>query len=369
MVQYWGFSYGIILGATLSAMFPERIRRAVLDGVSDSHDYMAGGWSTNLRDTDLLFAKMAEYCFEAGPDSCAVYDEDGPAFIAANIQSTIAMFKHNPISVPGSATHGPQIVTLNDLKLFFRDIVYMPLLELPRTAQILHELSQGFRTTLSAWKRDRIPELSQPLSKRCLEDGAYSPSCFSGAHTWDATYGIACSDGLFRLNQTKEQYREYANKILARSRLIGAAWASIQLPCTAWHARPHWRYDGDFHNETAHPILLAGNTFDPVTPLYNAFVMARGFEGAGVLHQNSEGHCTYASPSMCTGRALREYFQSGRLPGIQGGLEDWDGYGALCEPDRLPFDGYEEGTIPELPKGETDRKLWEALVSLNQVWP
>ena len=97
--------------------------------------------------------------------------------------------------------------------------------------------------------------------------------------------------------------------------------------------------------------------------------MARGFEGAGVLQQNSEGHCTYASPSMCTGRALREYFQSGRLPGSKGGLEDWDGYGALCEPDRLPFDGYEEGTIPELPKGETDRKLWEALVSLNQVWP
>lgn len=47
MIQYWGFSYGTILGATLAAMYPERISRALLDGVADSHDYMAGGTATH----------------------------------------------------------------------------------------------------------------------------------------------------------------------------------------------------------------------------------------------------------------------------------------------------------------------------------
>lgn len=100
--------------------------------------------------------------------------------------------------------------------------------------------------------------------------------------------------------------------------------------------------------------------------------MSEGFEGAGVLHQDSEGHCTYASPSMCTGRALREYFQTGELPGKPGGLKEWDewgGHGLLCEPDRLPLDGYTKNSDAPLPVGETDAELWNALVELNRVWP
>ena len=349
-------------------MYPDRIKRAVMDGVADSHDYMRGGWSTNLRDADLTFVKLAEYCYEGGPKNCALYDPDGPAVIIDNIQKTFGELRHNPVPVPSNGTLGPQAVTSNDLMRFIRDIVYHPLREFPKTAQILHDLRKGNGTTLAAWKADEQPKVGEPLSAQCIRDGPFSPSCFSQT-SWDATYAIACSDGLSRLKQSKEEYLQYAKTVAAQSALIGAHWAGIQLPCTAWHARPHWRYEGNFHNTTAHPVLFAGNTIDPVTPLYNAFLMAEGFEGAGVLHQNSEGHCTYASPSMCSGRAIREYFQSGTLPGAQGELNGWDGYGSLCEPDMLPFEGYGKNVMPRLPKGETDQELWEALVNLNQHWP
>ena len=66
LLQYWGFSYGSVLGATLATMYPDRVHRAVLDGVADSHDYMAGGWSTNLRDTDMTLVKLADYCWQGG---------------------------------------------------------------------------------------------------------------------------------------------------------------------------------------------------------------------------------------------------------------------------------------------------------------
>lgn len=114
-----------------------------------------------------------------------------------------------------------------------------------------------------------------------------------------------------------------------------------------------------------------------MTPLYNAFLMAKGFlgsngKGAGILHQDSEGHCTYGSVSLCSGRALRAYFQSGKLPGEVGDLkevDEWDGVGKLCEPDRVPLDGYTKDGEAKLPEGEKDEAMWEALVQLNRVWP
>ncbi|RMX88077.1 hypothetical protein D0869_01892 [Hortaea werneckii] len=373
MVQYWGFSYGSILGATLSAMFPERIHRAVLDGVADSHDYMAGGWTSNLNDTDLIFAKMAEHCWEGGAN-CALWDEDGPAVIAENVQKIMADIMANPISVPGTEMHGPVVITSNDLKRLFRTVVYWPLRDFPFLARVLHDLSERNGTSLALWLYEQRPEIGKPLSEACLQDGPYSPACFPGGDSEGASAGIACSDGPGdRLSQTKKEYREYATNLTSQSRLMGESWATIQLPCTAWHARPHWRYEGNFHNKTAHPILFAGNTIDPVTPLQNAFKMASGFEGAGVLHQDSEGHCTYSGLSMCSMKAIRHYFQTGELPGKVGGLRDWDGWdgiGALCETDRRPFDGYSgDSEMPELPDGEIDKALWYAMIELNRLTP
>lgn len=307
-----------------------------------------------------------EYCYEGGKENCAIWHEDGPAFIGADMQNTITKLRHNPIEVPGNATRGPQVATYSDLQAYIRDIVYSPLSDFPKTAQILHELSQGNGTTLAAWKVDQLPKgLGKPLSEQCEKDGPFSPSCFvePGSLVWDAAYAIVCTDGLPRTNQTKEEYREYADKISSQSQLIGQSWAAIQLPCTAWNVRPTWRYEGNFANRTAHPIMFAGNTIDPVTPLRNAYTMAKGFAGSAVLHQNSEGHCTRASISLCSGRSIRAYFQNGMLPD---GDKRHGVPTKLCEPDRLPFDGYKKGAKPAPPEGETDVELWEALVELNQ---
>ncbi|KAI7682811.1 hypothetical protein KC319_g806, partial [Hortaea werneckii] len=253
MVQYWGFSYGSILGATLSAMFPERIKRAVLDGVADSHDYMAGGWTSNLNDTDLIFVKMTEHCWEGGAN-CALWDEDGPAVIAENVQKIMASIMIDPISVPGNEMHGPVVITHNDMKRLFRTVVYWPLRDFPFLAQVLHDLSERNGTSPALWLHEQRPNIGEPLSEACVQDGPYSPACFPGGDSEGASAGIACSDGPGdRLNQTKKEYRGFPAR----------------------------------HGTLDH---IGGNTIDPVTPLQNAFTMASGFEGAGVLHQDSEGH-------------------------------------------------------------------------------
>ena len=209
---------------------------------------MAGGWTSNLRDTDLLFAKLASYCFEGGPSKCPIYHKDGPAVISGNIQAALGKLRDNPLSVPEVDGKGPQIATYADFQAHVRDIVYGPLKFFPTTTRILHDLSQNNGTSLAQWKLSHRPNFKPPIPAACAKDGPYSPSCFTAedhGNVGGATSGIACSDAVpDRLNQTREEYKEYAEKIMSQSQLLGAWWASIQMPCTAWKARPHWRYDG-----------------------------------------------------------------------------------------------------------------------------
>jgi pimeloyl-ACP methyl ester carboxylesterase len=57
LINYWGFSYGTYLGNTLVSLFPERIGRAILDGVVDAIDYSA---SPSI-DTVLKAAQHVHY--------------------------------------------------------------------------------------------------------------------------------------------------------------------------------------------------------------------------------------------------------------------------------------------------------------------
>lgn len=55
-IQYWGFSYGTVLGNVLASMFPERIGRIVLDGVVDAEDFVDG--RVNLHSSPCKALKM-----------------------------------------------------------------------------------------------------------------------------------------------------------------------------------------------------------------------------------------------------------------------------------------------------------------------
>ena len=39
MLRYWGFSYGTTLGATLAALFPDKVDKILIDGVQNPHEY------------------------------------------------------------------------------------------------------------------------------------------------------------------------------------------------------------------------------------------------------------------------------------------------------------------------------------------
>lgn len=256
-VLYWGFSYGTALGATLAATYPERISRAILDGVVDSFDYMRGGWLTNLQDTDMQIVKFGEYCWLGGPKNCALYDEDGPASIVEKFASVIEQIKANPIGVPATGEHAADVATYSDLKQLFWDKTYNPLRHFHSLARILYEVSQGNGTSLVQQKIEKRKKLEKGLSEECEQQGPYSRACFDGEAADVVTAGILCTDAEDQTNMTKDAYWEYAKELMGQSRLLGDVWGSIRLPCTQVSAADQLRNFFSSSPDYLHPLCYS----------------------------------------------------------------------------------------------------------------
>ncbi|KAF9544545.1 hypothetical protein CPC08DRAFT_716471 [Agrocybe pediades] len=309
-IQYWGFSYGSVLGATFAAMFPDRIGRLVIDGVVDSEDYYATVWSNDLRDTDKVMDSFFEGCHEAGPEDCDFW-APSPDDIRKNLTSIYESIRSRPIPVKTEKGYG--LVDYAMVRgLVFRAL-YSPFTSFRLLATALAALAAGDASLI--FDRAFVPP---PQCSCDPSDGLFT-------NVPDALFTVLCNDGKDVPGDlaSSEKYFE----MLSKTSQWAEIWAAIRLTCVGWPRFPKDHFQGPFIANTSHPLLLIGNTADPVTPLWAAKKMSKGFEGSVVLTQNSPGHCSISGPSLCTVIHIREYFTSGKLPPP----------GTVCEVDSTPF--------------------------------
>lgn len=117
----------------------------------------------------------------------------------------------------------------------------------------------------------------------------------------DALSGIRCSDSSTRTSKLDE-FRPHVDRLMATSKLAGDGLAYLDGQCAQWPYIAKERYEGDFTAKTHHPILLIGNTLDPITPLASAHNMSAGLEGSVVLQHN--GYGVSSSPYRLTYRMV-----------------------------------------------------------------
>ncbi|KAF2766894.1 hypothetical protein EJ03DRAFT_344858 [Teratosphaeria nubilosa] len=327
-LQYWGFSYGTLLGSTFAAKYPERVERMVLDGVVEMEDYYQGPWEQNLADTDKILARFFDTCAAAGHERCSFWREGGPTVLRKLHNKLLHDIKNDPLALPGTATRGPEVITWSDLKLIVKDALYQPLHGFPVLAEMLDDMTNGNGSKVADFKYNSrksvcgtAKQCSDPFSQKCVLPG-WSP--------YDALPAVLCTDAKGSNAFTEDSFRTYWRRLQNKSEAMGDYWAATLLTCAGWKAESKHPFTGLFGGNTSHPILFIGNTLDPVTPFGSAEKMAERFEGSGLLRQDSEGHCSFTEPSICTARAVREYFQTGGLP------EE----GTVCEADAVPFFGW-----------------------------
>ncbi|KAF8959383.1 TAP-like protein-domain-containing protein [Flammula alnicola] len=309
-IQYWGFSYGSVLGATFAAMFPDKIERFVIDGVVDSENYYATSWSNNLLDTDKVMDSFYTGCAEAGPDSCAFW---APTVddIRQNLTTLYDSLRSHPMPMRTKSGYG--LLDLPMLRSAIFLALYTPYASFPIIAQGLAELATGEGQLLF----DR-------MNRPPFECSCDSPER-AFASVPDATAAVLCNDG-DDIPGDLESTQKYFD-MMTKTSNWGDIWSNIRISCVGWPKFPKDHFQGPFEANTSHPILLIGNTADPVTPLWAAKKMSRGFTGSVVLTQDSAGHCSISAPSVCTQKYVRDYFIDGTLPEP----------GTVCQPIGQPF--------------------------------
>ncbi|KAF7318128.1 hypothetical protein HMN09_00320800 [Mycena chlorophos] len=323
-IQYWGFSYGTLLGMTFAGMFPDKIERMVLDGVVDAESYYSADHKSSLADTDATWEAIAHACVAAGPSTCPIYAPSAIQVMRKVDDLTLSLRAH-PVPVPPRPGKPYGIVDDSLLRaVLFRSLL-SPYTRFPPLAQAMADVLSPSRNATALLDLAVNP----PLQCDCdPEDDEFAFELLP-----DAGIAIGCNDGDVVPESFTSLEGWYAS--LREMSTFADQWGGRRIDCIGWPRFPKSRFrgkgtaTGPFFGATSFPLLFIGNTrgkwpvfrkvvaytpADPVTPLSSAKKMSAGFEKSVCLTQDSIGHCSINAPSTCTHAHVRRYLIDGILP-------------------------------------------------------
>lgn len=306
-MYYWGISYGTTLGQTYAQMFPDRVARLMIDGVSSLDEwYNSFFFDEWLTDTDNVYAGFVEECFKA-KENCPLNSIKERAFETAGelqdyIDDFLQKLDEEPIPVYLNSSNYGSVTRRTVVGNGIVGSLYNPAINWPTLAKNLAELISGnatsaFNAYSKLWTLSIIPDETSTF--------------VTGNDNWKA--------GLAAPVHGKKEIQNYTLSLTEESRLISRYLVSDLFDRASWSIpkthdfHPHY-YPEYPRFKTANPILVLSTTYDPVCPLISAKKAHNSFEGAGFLRQKSYGHCSYSMPSICTGKHINRYFNEGKLP-------------------------------------------------------
>jgi hypothetical protein len=219
-------------------------------------------------DTDAVFAGFCSGCIGA-PSNCSLAHNYTISELQQIIYSFLESIKYNPI--PLSIPSVRFLLDYSIVKSLVFSILYAPA-SWPRFATVLDGLLAGNLSVVG----DYITALLAAPSG--LDD--------------EAEFGIKCGDTVALSSSLEDALPE----ILARhqkSRIAGDTVDSVEMLCAQWDMAATERYGGNFQVRMRNPLLVIGNTFNPVTPLVSDRNVSSGFEGSVLLQHNGYGVCSH----------------------------------------------------------------------------
>ncbi|KAK7042512.1 Abhydrolase-4 domain-containing protein [Favolaschia claudopus] len=264
-IQYWGFSYGTVLGTTFAEMFPDKVERLVIDGVTDPADYYSTSWMNNLQDREKTWNTFLNGC----PNLSAL-------------------------------TPSYNVVDYSLLRRTIASALYDPYPGFQQLASALHDLSLGNAATLyemSVGTGLYLPPYHCPANASEAAQDEF-------LNVEDGQLAVGCNDGE-TVSADFDDVKAHYDQLCASSPWCDV-W-SVRMYCVGWpeYLKNYNRKKLSFTANTSFPLLVIGNT---------AAKVSKAFPGSQLLTQDSPGHCSIAAPSTCTMSHVASYFINGTLP-------------------------------------------------------
>ncbi|KAI1432009.1 TAP-like protein-domain-containing protein [Xylaria sp. CBS 124048] len=297
LLRFWGLSYGTSLGALIAGLFPDRIDKVVLDGVLNPIEYFNGKSDIQgYASSDVTLLEFFKDCL-AAPELCTLA-KNFPNTTAEQFEAaTFALLeelKYRPIGYQGD------VLGYDELKTGIRFALYAPRTWLALDPVLAAFLAEPRNETLAA------TALVAAVGSTLAADGSGQGN--------DAPIGIECVDKWHRTN-SYDDYAATLDEAQSVSRLLGDVLATVPATCGQWKLEPHERFIGKFGDiKPRSPLLVIGNTYDPVTSIVSAKNISETIKGSRFLEHGGVGHTSIQQPSLCTARALQNYFRNGTLP-------------------------------------------------------
>ncbi|MGI5203293.1 alpha/beta hydrolase [Spirillospora sp. CA-108201] len=279
-ISYFGYSYGTYLGAVYASMYPQRVRRMVLDSVVRP----SGVWYGDNLDQNVAFEKRIHAYFAWIARHHKAYRlGDSGRKVAASYARVRAALKARPID----GKIGPSELDEAFLADGYGDYTWA-----------------AHARALSAYAVRHDPA---PLRK------AWRPPTRLDQNNYTVYNAVQCRDAAW----PRDWRRWHADsERLYRRGYRFETWSNTwyNAPCAFWGAPggPPPRVGG---GSALPPILMVQGTEDAATPYRGALEMHRRFPTSRLLVQaGGRNHGVSLSGDRCVDGAVAAYLGGGRLP-------------------------------------------------------
>jgi pimeloyl-ACP methyl ester carboxylesterase len=294
-LNYLGYSYGTLLGATYADLYPKKTGRLVLDGALDPTTSgfevsltQAQGFESALRAFLADCLKLEECPFSGSVDASM-----------ASIRTLLDRLDESPIRIEDGRQLGSSSMTIAIITPLYSEENWPALRDV--FSEVLHgDATYAFQIADVYFGRDA--------------DGSFNDN------STEAFLAINCLD--YGGDSSIETMRAEEAELVRLAPVLGKQLAFGGAGCSDW-PYPPVRQQGPIAAHGSGDILVVGTINDPATPYVWAKALASQLENGHLITYDGEGHTAFNKGSSCVDDVIEAYLIDGTVP-------DSD---PTCEPD------------------------------------